>query len=146
MNCPSCGSETFASQQFCRSCGAELTEDAPHSFNPRAWGLFVLMLVFGGLLAAMAGKLFELKWLIFAGLFIMIGGIFLVAAYGLLRETRPRKRKAKPSPQIEPELSPADTTNKLLPIGENDFVPSVVERTTDLLKNPASGQSTSNDS
>lgn len=93
------------------------------------------MLVFGGLLTAMGGKLFGVKWITFTGLFIMIGGIFLVAAYGLLRETRPRKRKAKPVAPPEPVLR-ADTTNKLLPIGDNDFIPSVVEPTTELLKTP----------
>ena len=135
MNCPNCGSETLADQQFCRSCGVGLGEGNSRPFNPRAWGLFVLMLVFGGLLTAMGGKLFGVKWITFTGLFIMIGGIFLVAAYGLLRETRPRKRKAKPVAPPEPVLR-ADTTNKLLPIGDNEFIPSVVEPTTELLKTP----------
>lgn len=144
MNCPTCGSETFTDQQYCRSCGAELIEDRPRSFNPRTWGLLVLMFVFGGLFAAMTGKLFDLRWLIFTGVFIMLGGMFLVAAYALVRETRPRKRKRKAVERPDPTLQ-ADKTNKLLPLGDNDFVPSVVERTTDPLKTPAPRETTLKD-
>lgn len=102
-------------------------------------------MAFGGLLVALTGKMLELRWLTFTGVFIMIGGIFLVAAYSLLRQSRPRKRKATQPQQPEPALR-ADTTNKLLPIGNNDFIPSVVEGTTDLLKTPASRDSASSDS
>jgi hypothetical protein len=38
------------------------------------------------------------KWVTFTGVFIMIGGMFLVAAYGLLRQSRPLSRKRKPLP------------------------------------------------
>ncbi len=137
MNCPSCGSETFLNQQYCRSCGADLVEDRPRSIRPQIVGLLILTLTFGGLLLAMTGKLFDLRWMIFTGVFVMIGGMFCVAAAALLRQSLPRKRKRKTVEQPEPMLG-ADTTNKLLPIGDNDFVPSVVEKTTDLLKTPAS--------
>ena len=135
MNCPNCGSETLADQQFCRSCGTDLVGDRPSTFRPQIGGLLILLMIFGGLLTAMAGKLWSVKWVTFTGVFIMIGGMFLIAAYGLLRQSRPRKRKAKPVAPPEPLLR-ADTTNKLLPIGDNDFIPSVVEPTTELLKPP----------
>jgi hypothetical protein len=143
MNCPSCGNETFADQQYCRSCGIELTADQPQAFNPRAWGLFALMLVFAGLLVAMGGKIWSVKWVIFSGLVIMLGGVFCIAALGLLRETRQRRPKAKrvPAPVQQPELTRADTTNKLLPITHSDFIPSVIEDTTDLLRTPVSRES-----
>ncbi len=137
MNCPNCGSPKTADQQFCRSCGAGFTSDEPRRFNPRVWGLVTLMLVFGGLLMAMSGKLLDLRWLTFTGVFVMIGGMFFIAAFALMRETRPRKRKAVLLPQSK-TLVPADTTNKLqLPVGMNDFVPSVIDNTTELLKEPA---------
>jgi hypothetical protein len=142
MNCPNCGSEIFANQQYCRLCGADLVEDRPSVFRPQIGALLVLLLIFGGLLTAMAGKLWSVKWVTFTGVFIMIGGMFLVAAYGLLRQSRPRSRKRKPLPPSEPLLR-ADTTNKLLPIGDNDFIPSVVDPTTELLTTPAPARSIS---
>lgn len=144
MNCPNCGSQTLADQQFCRSCGAELLAEKPRRFNVRLWGLLTLLMIFGGLLLAMGGKIFDVKWVIFTGLVIMMSGVFFVAAYGLLRQSRPRKFKARPSqhPEI---LSPADTTNKLLPLADTEFIPSVTERTTDLLKTPASNRSVPRD-
>jgi hypothetical protein len=144
MNCPNCGSEIFANQQYCRSCGADLVEDRPSAFRPQIGALLILLLIFGGLLTAMAGKLWSVKWVTFTGVFIMIGGMFLVAAYGLLRQSRPRSKKRKPFAPPEPLLR-ADPTNKLLPIGDNDFVPSVVEPTTDLLKNPVASRSISDE-
>jgi hypothetical protein len=144
MNCPNCGSQTLADQQFCRACGAGLMGDEPRSFNLQFWGLLTLLMVFGGLLLAMGGKIFDVKWVIFTGLVIMMSGVFFVAAYGLLRQSRPRKRKAVQSPQPE-SLSPADTTNKLPPIAANDFIPSVTERTTNLLETPAPSRSVSRD-
>ena len=135
MNCPNCGKETFADQQYCRSCGTGLANDGRRSFNPQAWGLFALMLIFGGLLIAMGAKIWAVKWLMFTGLVITFGGMFCIAAFGLLRQTQPRKRKPIPAP-AQDEIMRADTTNKLLPIGENDFIPSIVDGTTELLETP----------
>jgi hypothetical protein len=102
------------------------------------------MLIFGGLLIAMGGKLWAVKWIVFLGVAITFGGMFGIAAFGLMRQSRPRKR---PRPvQVEtPELLRADTTRKLPPIDDSDFIPSVVDDTTDLLKTPASRGSVSND-
>ena len=144
MNCPTCGSETKTGHQYCRSCGTELMGGPLSKFDVRAWGLIVLMMIFGGLLVAMAGKLWATKWVIFVGLLIMFGGIFANAAYGLLRQIYPIRSKlaAERDSIVEEEnVLRADTTNKLLPIGENDFIPSAVESTTDLLNVPASRDS-----
>ena len=140
MNCPNCGTEIVADQQYCRSCGAALTDDPVRSFNPRTWGLVALMLIFGGMLIVMGAKMWAIKWLIFTGLVITFGGMFCIAAYGLLLQTRPRKSKPVLTPHQQPEILAADTTNKLLPIGDNDFIPSVVDSTTELLKTPARGE------
>jgi hypothetical protein len=61
--------------------------------------------------------------------------MFSIAAVSLLRPARPRKRVAPAL--VQPEMLKADTTNKLLPVGENDFISSVIEGTTELLKIPA---------
>ena len=96
-----------------------------------------MVFMFGGLLVAMAGKLAELRWLTFTGAFIKVVGLFCMAAYGMVQQSRPR-RSRKPFRTVQPaELSKADTTNKLLPIGDDDFIPSVTERTTNLLEVPA---------
>src|SRR6185369_7488 len=123
MNCPDCGTQTLSDQQYCRSCGADLIGDQRRPFNMRAWGMMALMFMFGGLLIAMGGKLWGVKWVLFSGLIIMFGGMFAIAAFGMFRQTRPRRRKPLSTPQSQqPEILAADTTNKLLPIGHNDFI------------------------
>lgn len=140
MTCPNCGNETFADQQYCRSCGTELTADSGRSFNRQMWGLVALMLIFGGLVIAMGGKIWTVKWVIFTGLIVMFAGVFGIAAYSLLAQTRPRKSKLKRVSMPQPEILRADTTNKLLPVAEDDFIPSVVDDTTELLKTPLARQ------
>lgn len=93
---------------------------------------------------ALTGKMMDLKWLTFTGVFISIGGMFLMAAFSMLRQSQSRNRKARPHPQPEP-LFHANTTNKLLPIGNNDLIPSVTEATTNLLKTPANKSSVQSD-
>lgn len=128
-------------QQFCRSCGISLIEKEKRSFNPRFWGLGVLMLIFTGLLIAVTGKMIGVRWLSFAGLFVMIIGMFFVAAFAMMREMRPRKSKTVPSQPMD-SLPPAETTKKLSPIGDFGYIPSVTEGTTNLLdeKVPATGK------
>lgn len=71
-----------------------------------------------------------------------IGGMFSIAAYSLTRQMRPRSPRPKFDPPLHPEpLMKADTTNKLLPVGENDYIPSITEPTTDLLKQPIGSRS-----
>ena len=144
MNCPKCGIQILSDQQFCRSCGADLTAGVRRGFRPQSFGLVALVMTSGGLLVSLAGAMVELRWLIFAGVFIMIGGMFLIAALSMLRQSRPRKGKPNPV-QHQIDFEQADTTNKLLPIGNNDFIPSVTEGTTELLKTPAHKRSISLD-
>lgn len=134
MNCPKCGSPTFAEQQFCRSCGATLIEAERRMIPPQFWGL---AMAFGGILIALSGKMADLRWLVFAGVFISIAGMFLIAAIPLLRRSAPRKNRAAASQQPH-FLTPTGITNKMLPLGQNDFISSVTDRTTELLKQPAS--------
>ncbi len=144
MNCSNCGSPTLANQQFCRVCGAALMADEPSRFNPSILGLAFLVFIFGSLMVTITGKMLDMRWLQFAGVIIMFGGMFLIAAFALLRQLWTRKNKSADSLQSEP-LLPADTTNKLPPMRANDFIPSVTENTTNLLKTPTSKERTTSD-
>lgn len=132
MNCPNCAAPIVDDQQFCRSCGTGLPDDGPRLPRPQVWGMVALAMTFGGLLVAITGSMIDLRWLIFTGVFIVITGMFLIAALSLLGQTRPRKRGRQQSRQPR-SIAPAVTTNKLLPLGQNDFIPSVTEKTTNLL-------------
>ena len=136
MYCPTCGTATGSNQRYCRTCGVGLTVDGHTPFNMQAWGLVALILIFGGLLVSMGGKLADMKWLIFTGLLIMFSGIFGIAAFALIRQTRPRRRESVPISEMPVTLR-ADTTNKLPPLDPSDFIPSVVDETTELLNTPA---------
>jgi len=94
--------------------------------------------MFVGLMVAIFGKMFEMKWLAYLGLVILLTGAFVFAIFGFLFDSRPRRRAASPANFRAPERSieKADTTNKLLPVGETDYVPSVIEKTTELLGSP----------
>ena len=95
--------------------------------------LIMFFVIFAGIIAAMSGDMAGLRWLKFAGVFIAITGIFALAASSIvLPMLESDRRKPKKAPQLR-TLERADTTNKLLPIGENDYIPSVVENTTELL-------------
>ena len=137
MYCPNCGTATDSNQQYCRMCGAGLSVDGRTPFNLQAWGLIALMLMFGGLLVSMGGKIWDVKWVIFTGLLIMFSGIFAIAAFALVRQTRPRRNLSAKAPVKEPEMLRADTTNKLPPLDPNSFIPSVVDDTTEPLMTPA---------
>jgi len=102
-------------------------------------GVGMLAVMFVGLLVAMTGKMFGTQWVTYLGVVLVISAMFVLAAFALLWETRPRRRTSKPIhiPSPQPILEKADTTNKLLPVGEVDYIPSVVENTTDLLETRA---------
>lgn len=136
MNCTNCGTPTLAEHEFCRSCGTPLSPHKPRGFRPQVWGFALLTLMFGGLMVAMTGKMLDLRWLTFTGVFICMGGMFLMAAFAMYRQSRPKKRRSQRS-TLPVSLDNAGTTNKLLPLGENDFIPSVTESTTNLLATPS---------
>jgi hypothetical protein len=131
MNCPTCNSAATAEQQFCRSCGSNLTGVEPRRINPQLWGL---SLAFGGILIAIAGRVFDVRVVLFLGVLISITGMFLTAAFPMLHSALKRRVTAPSQPE---SLPVAPTTKKLSPIGDFEYVPaSVTEGTTDLLKEP----------
>ena len=136
MTCPECQSLIVADQHFCRDCGYELIERFG-SRRLRTAGVAVLGAIFLGLLIAMFGKMFEMKWLSYIGLVILMTGAFAIAVWAFLKDTPLRKHvRHAVGPVQAPPIEKAGTTNKLLPVGARDFIPSVSENTTDILKTP----------
>jgi hypothetical protein len=95
--------------------------------------LAIFLVIFVGIMTGISGDMAGLRWLKFTGVFIAIAGMFSIAGASLIM-SMPKNGRRKPK-HIDPptSLERADTTNKLLPIAETDYVPSIVENTTDLL-------------
>jgi hypothetical protein len=109
-------------------------DDQPSRVRPQVVMLIIFLVIFLGVMAALSGDMAGLRWLKFTGVFIAIGGIFSMAAASIIM-SMPKAGRQKPKKTQQPlTVERADTTNKLLPVGENDFVPSVVENTTELLQ------------
>lgn len=157
MFCPNCGAKTSVEQKFCRACGLglekialSLTEQLPSqpdenllSQKERFERLgMILLSVFGlGLLSLILyGIVYKLmltqgKW--FGGLILL--GFIIMAACGLLStvlfakakevEEAAGKRRLQ---QKDPAVT-ATPTKELLPEGNFEPVPSVTDRTTELL-------------
>jgi len=96
--------------------------------------LIIFAVIFLGIVAGISGDMAGWKWLKFTGVFIALAGMFSMAGASILmslpKAARPKPKKG----QLPPTLERADTTNKLLPIGENDFIGSITENTTELLQ------------
>ena len=139
MNCPNCGSAQQSDQQYCRSCGASFGSEEPRPANRSAlWGL---IMAFMGIAIALVGKmLLHQEIVTFVGVLTAIAGMFFIAAYPLMRSSRPNKRS--PGRSSKPEtLAAAEPTMKLPPINAVDhFAPSVTDGTTELLKDPAANR------
>ncbi|MFL6373871.1 MAG: hypothetical protein ACJ73D_04305 [Pyrinomonadaceae bacterium] len=152
MNCAECGALVGADQQFCRSCGTAVAANTSPPIHPRTVVLISVLLVFVGIIIGVTGGMVDLRWLKFTGVYIMLAGFLsLVAGSPILErivETRTRWRRLDEAKAIKqrsassgssPNLSRADTTNKLLPVPEQDFIPSppsVTEHSTELLQQP----------
>jgi hypothetical protein len=154
MNYPKCGLRTLPEQKFCRSCGDNLqTITQPLAENAAASNLertsatttqdeqlrknrltlcgFIIM--FMGVAIGVAGKtLLHDELVTVVGVIVSLAGMFL-SAYPYLSPSRPKKYDSGPSTQPE-VLTPSQPT-KYLPQGSNiEYIPSITERTTNLLK------------
>ena len=155
MKCPRCGLPVTTDQKFCRSCGADLqgTDVAVADGNigvdrERTNHLMLLgfVVMFAGAAVGVVGKmLLHVDAVTVVGVLAALAGLFTVIHPSL---NPPRRRRQTSASAIRPEIFlPAEPTRKLTPVNEADFIPSVTEPTTDLLKTPASNinQSTSTD-
>jgi hypothetical protein len=153
INCPQCGLSSLPDQKFCRSCGASLqliTQPLADRATPPAlavtprdlvrdnrqrarrmvlWG-FILM--FLGVATGVVGKkLMHDEMITIIGVLASLVGMFLTAFPYV---SPPRAKKQIPRPAA-PEVLPSARSVKSLPQGTSlDYVPSITERTTNLLK------------
>lgn len=157
MTCPTCGLLPLADQKFCRSCGTSLQLITQPLAGPATlsdlerrsaiaskgevqrgnrlvlWG-FIMMLI--GAAIGVLGKLALHEDIVtVVGVLISLAGMFLVV-YPYLSPSPRQKNDSSPS--SPPEVLTPSQTKEYLPQGSNiEYVPSITERTTDLLKNSA---------
>jgi zinc-ribbon domain len=155
MYCPNCGTKTSADQNFCRACGLSLekialsvNEQLPTKMNRSlqeqkerfeklgmvalsVFGLGVLsIIVYGVGYKLMVSEGDILTGLAFLGFIIMIAcGLASVILFAKAKEVANEVPK-RPS---QPELSSRESTKELLTEGHFEPVPTVTERTTELL-------------
>lgn len=154
MYCPNCGAKTSSDQNFCRTCGlglekiaASLTEQMPtkvdrtlHEQKERyekmgmaalsVFGLGILIVI----LYSVGYKLMMTQGNILAGLAII--GFLIMVACGLTSVVLFAKAKEVgegAAKRPAPTLSTAESTKELLTEGHFEPVPSITDRTTDLL-------------
>jgi hypothetical protein len=157
MNCPKCGLQTPQDQKFCRSCGAGLqmatrplpapaTVSDPEGTSAiglkgkgqrgnrlTRWG-FIIMFI--GVAIGIIGKmLMHEEMVTVVGVLVSLLGMFLTV-YPYLSPSPRQKYDSIPSSQ--PEVLIRSKPTKYLPQESNiEYVPSITERTTELLKNSA---------
>lgn len=155
MNCPKCGLQTLPGQRFCRSSGDSLqmitrplAEHASVSNLERTpatsfkaeklrsnklspWG-FIIMFI--GVAIGVIGKMLIHDEVVTAfGVLVSIVGMFLTVFPYL--STSPRQEYDATSSTQPEALTEAQPTRYLPQESNIEFVPSIAERTTDLLKN-----------
>src|ERR1700682_2152012 len=157
MNCPKCGLQTLQDQKFCRSCGAALQMTTRPLAAPATvsdlegtstigfkgegqrgnrltlWG-FIIMFI--GVAIGVIGKmLMHEEMVTVVGVLASVVGMFLTV-YPYLSPSPRQKHDSIPSSQ--PEVPTRSQPTKYLPDGSSiEYVPSITERTTELLKNSA---------
>ena len=155
MYCPNCGTIISSEQSFCRSCGLglekiaqSLVEQRPNEFEEslqqrkeriERWGVAALS-VFG--LGVASIPLYKIVMMMLEGrvlaglgflaLMVVLGcGLLAVILFAKANEVAEAKIKGRAA---SPEALPKpNKTAKLLPSDQLDSIPSVTERTTELL-------------
>src|ERR1051325_2803251 len=155
MICANCGSQILPEQKFCRSCGASLhittqplsqsdiandlkrgpTREAKTTGANRGvfWGFIAMFL--GVAISVIGKKLIYVDVVTVIGVVISLLGMF-ISVFPYLSPSRRRKHDLGPSAPAK-VLAPSQPTRSLPPQSVAEYVPSVTERTTDLLKNSA---------
>ena len=143
MNCPKCGLQVTPDQKYCRSCGVALQINAIDLSNQpgisRAGKMrrIGLLSMFSGLGIAVTGSMvLHLDLVIYIGVLMNFLGMFLIVYPSVIPVGR---QKPVSLTSAQPDaLTPAETTKKLTPMNDLDFIPSVTEGTTNLLKTSSS--------
>jgi len=154
MHCSKCGLQVVPDQKFCRSCGATLQmitqplaelaaipnrertpaiifKDETQPVNNFAgWG-FIIMFI--GVAIGVIGKMLMHEEIVtVVGVLLTLVGMFLTV-YPYLLPSRRRKNEFSSSSQPEVETQ-SQPTNYLTQGSIIEYVPSITERTTGLLK------------
>lgn len=157
MFCPSCGATNSTEQKFCRSCGLNLEDTAQSMLEqlPSAASANLIKqrrklekfgdIAFTGFAIAILLGVIGLVYVTFvkmvlsgsnpvAGIILILFIIFaaMALAYVFMNETL-KEQSAKLNPELTKELEKKVETGKLLEEGNFEPVPTVTERTTDLL-------------
>ena len=155
MTCPKCGLQTLADQKFCRSCGTRLPSTTRQLVQPDAvdrgrtstvaskagkarginfelWGFIILFI--GAAVGVVGKKLLYQDVITAIGVLTALVGMFLSVYPYLLRSRRKDDSSSFSQPEV---LSPSQLRESLPQASSIEFVPSVTERTTNLLKNSA---------
>lgn len=135
MNCPTCGLQTLSDQSFCRSCGAtlQMTVPARAGNSVARWGIIVMFI--GVVLGIIGTMILHVDAVTIIGVLMSVAGMFLVMYPFLRPAARLKIDSAGTTSQLEIPARPQPTM-QLPPVNLIDFVPSVTERTTNLLKVP----------
>ncbi len=139
MTCPKCGLETLPEQRFCRSCGEALQKVTsrlpPVDRETRSAGALVLwgfILMFAGAAIGVVGKrLIYQDGVTVAGVLLSLLGMFLILLPYIIPKRQIKSESASPS---STNVLTSASPTKTLPHASVEFVPSVTERTTDLLE------------
>jgi hypothetical protein len=156
MHCPICGEESSLDQRFCRHCGFNLepvselvsgsagfeaerakAEQETHlvhrMFRWISWGCIVLAI--GVVLLITNKNLVQDKLLQTLSTLIILGGT-AIAMYGVLSSTlRGASLPRTSAPKTSEQISSARTTRELEEAKMPQPMPSVTERTTELIEN-----------
>ena len=97
------------------------------------------LLAFCGIIVALAGRmLLHQEVIVFIGVVMSLIGMMSIAVIPLIAAKHLREKKRRPARPEAAAIAPAEPTMKLPPIrAADDFVPSVTDSTTELLKEPA---------
>lgn len=154
MNCPQCDLQALPDQKFCRSCGASLkmitqplAKYATESHFEATGGVILkderrrasrvtplgFTIMFIGVAIGIIGKMLMHQDVVTViGILASLVGMFLTV-YPYLSTSRTPRYNDDPtsSPEVPAQSQPA----KYLPESRIEPLPSITERTTDLLKN-----------
>ena len=157
MNCPKCGLQAQPDQKFCRACGASLQmstqplaerakrsdletrpaiivkDERRRANRLTPWG-FIIMFI-GVAVGIIGKKLMHDEIVTVIGALVSVAGMFLTVYPYLSPSSR---QKTKSSPSSQPEVLIQSQPGKYLPHASSiEYVPSITERTTNLLENSA---------